>query len=250
MACSSCSQNTCNCTSTSICETCIDVTSSECTYYKGYVSNTLSLPANFRFNTFAEKVLERIGTLPANYVDYKVLDTSTLNFANAVASANQLKLIIKQTSPTSDITLTADLAKHICLVSLTPASTFSVLTASASAIPGSSIFTKEHTFLTDTITIGSTINKRTGTQLVSGSITFIPASTQNFTFTLFEGSTTVKTVTVPGVNAVCQTVVLKGVSSYSNTNTTKTFTFKVASGSSNTTINILAGDFEVREYEY
>lgn len=249
MACTSCSQTTCNCTPTSICETCIDVTSSECIYYKGYLENSLSLSANFRFNTFAEKVLEKIGTLPASYVDYKVLNTSTLNFANAVASANQLKLIIKQT-PLDDITLTADLAKHICLVSLTPASTFSVSTSSASAIPGGSIFTKDHTFLTDTITIGSTNNKRTGTQLVSGSIIFIPASTQNFTFTLFEGSNTVKTVTVPGVSGVCQTVVLKGVYNYSSTSTTKTFTFKVASGSSNTTINILAGDFEVKEYEY
>jgi hypothetical protein len=81
MACSSCSPSTCNCTPTAICETCIDVTSSECIYYRGYLENSLSLSANFRFNTFAEKVLDRIDSLPANYVDYKVLDTSTLNFA-------------------------------------------------------------------------------------------------------------------------------------------------------------------------
>lgn len=69
MACTSCSQTTCNCTSTSICETCIDVTSSECIYYKGYLTNNLGLAANFRFNTFAEKVIDVLGGINS------VLDT-------------------------------------------------------------------------------------------------------------------------------------------------------------------------------
>lgn len=69
MACTSCSQTTCNCTPTSICETCIDVTSSECIYYKGYLTNNLGLAANFRFNTFAEKVIDVLGGINS------VLDT-------------------------------------------------------------------------------------------------------------------------------------------------------------------------------
>lgn len=69
MACTSCSQTTCNCTPTSICETCVDVTSSECIYYKGYLTNNLGLAANFRFNTFAEKVIDVLGGINS------VLDT-------------------------------------------------------------------------------------------------------------------------------------------------------------------------------
>jgi hypothetical protein len=75
MACSSCSQNTCNCTSTSICETCIDVTSSECIYYKGSLTNNLGLSANFRFNTFAEKVVEVLGGINS------ILDTYPISVA-------------------------------------------------------------------------------------------------------------------------------------------------------------------------
>jgi hypothetical protein len=248
MACSSCSQNTCNCTSTSICETCIDVTSSECIYYKGYVNNSLSLPANFRFNTFAEKVLDRIGTLPASYDDYQVDDVQ-LDFGNGNAAKNTIKVTIGQTGGLSDVIDTISIIKHACLVSLTTNASFAV-TTTAAAIPGSSIHANDHSFSTDTVTIGNTVNKRVGKQLVSGNVTFVPGSTQNFTFTLFEGSNSLKAVTVPGVSGVCQTISLKAIYDYASTSSTKTFTIKVASGSSSTTINILAGDFEVIEYEY
>jgi hypothetical protein len=247
MACTSCSQTTCNCTPTSICETCVDVTSSECIYYKGYVNNSLSLPANFRFNTFAEKVLDRIGTLPANYVDYQVDDVQ-IDFGNSNAAKNTIKITVGQTGGLSDIIDTISIIKHACLVSLTTNASFAV-TTTAAAIPGSSIYVNEHSFSTDTVTIGGTVNKRLGKQLVSGTVIFVPASSQNFTFTLFEGSTSLKTVTVPGVSGVCQTISLKAIYDYASTASTKTFTIKVASAS-NTTINILAGDFEVREYEY
>lgn len=248
MACSSCSPSTCNCTPTAICETCIDVTSSECTYYKGYYSNSLSLPANFRFNTFAEKVLDRIGTLPASYDDFQV-DNVQLTFADGTAGKNTIRIAIEQTGGLSDVIDSISIIKHACLVSLTTNATFSV-TTSAAAIPGSSIHANEHSFSTDTVTIGNTVNKRVGKQLVSGTVTFVPGSTQNFTFTLFEGSNSLKAVTVPGVSGACQTISLKAIYDYSVTSSTKTFTIKVASGSSSTTINILAGDFEVREYEY
>ena len=248
MACTSCSQTTCNCTSTSICETCIDVTSSECTYYKGFYSNSLSLPANFRFNTFAEKVLDRIGTLPASYDDFQI-DDLQLTFADGTAGKNTLRVLIGQTGGLSDVIDSISIIKHACLVSLTTNATFAV-TTTAAAIPGSSAYVSEHSFTTDTVTIGGTVNKRVGNQLVSGNVTFVPASSQNFTFTLFEGSTSLKAVTVPGVSGVCQTISLKAIYDYASTAATKTFTIKVASGTSSTTINILAGDFEVREYEY
>ena len=248
MACTSCSQTTCNCTSTSICETCIDVTSSECTYYKGFYSNSLSLPANFRFNTFAEKVLDRIGTLPASYDDFQI-DDLQLTFADGTAGKNTLRVLIGQTGGLSDVIDSISIIKHACLVSLTTNATFAV-TTTAAAIPGSSAYVSEHSFTTDTVTIGGTVNKRVGNQLVSGNVTFVPASSQNFTFTLFEGSNSLKAVTVPGVSGVCQTISLKAIYDYASTAATKTFTIKVASGTSSTTINILAGDFEVREYEY
>jgi hypothetical protein len=75
MACTSCSQTTCNCTPTSICETCIDVTSSECIYYKGSLTNNLGLSANFRFNTFAEKVVQVLGGIDS------ILDTYPISVA-------------------------------------------------------------------------------------------------------------------------------------------------------------------------
>jgi len=247
MACSSCSQNTCNCTSTSICETCIDVTSSECIYYKGYVNNSLSLPANFRFNTFAEKVLDRIGTLPASYDDYQVDDVQ-LDFGNGNAAKNTIKVTIGQTGGLSDVLDTISIIKHCALVELTTNATFAVTTSYAS-IPGSSLHANEHSFSTDTVTIGGTVAARDGKQLVSASIIFTPASSQNFIFRLYEGTNVLKTVTIPGVSGVCQTVVLKDIYDYT-AGSSKTFTFKVASGTSSSTINILAGDFEVREYEY
>ena len=223
-----------------------DITSSECIYYKGYYPNSFGLSANFRFNTFAEQVLTRMETLPAS-TDYRV-NSLSLNFADGVAAENTLRIKIVQTG-LSDIIQTIALTKHIALAKLNTNSSFSV-TTSATAITGTQEYAFQHAFATDTITIGSGGAKRTGTQLVSASIIFIPASTQNFIFTLFEGSNTVKTVTVPGVSGVCQTIVLKGVYTYESVDSTKTFTFKVASASSSTTINILAGDFEVKEFEY
>lgn len=248
MTCSSCSNN-CTCSQTNICETCTDVNSSECIYYKGQLNNSLGLSANFRFNTFAEKVIERIGTLPANYVDYQV-DAVTLDFGNSNAAKNTLKITVGQTGSLPDIISTISLVKHAAFVSLNTNSTFAV-TTSAAAIPGTSVYTNEHAFSTDTITIGSTVNKRLGKQLVSASITFVPASVQNYTFTLFEGSNVLKAVTIPANSTTTPlTVNLKTIYDYTSTASTKTFTFKVASGSSSTTINILSGDFEVKEYEY
>lgn len=246
MACTSCSQTTCNCTPTSICETCVDVTSSECIYYKGYYPNSLGLSANFRFNTFAETVLAKLGTLPASINDYRVTGL-VLNFADTIAATNTLRIKIEQTG-LSDIIQNISIIKHAVLARLNTNSSFAV-TTTATNIPGTQEYAYAHAFATDTITIGSNTPKRAGTQLVSASIIFVPASTQSFSFTLYEGSNVLKTITIPCTSNVAQTITLKDTYTYASSDVTKTFTFKVASAS-NTTINILAGDFEVREYEY
>jgi hypothetical protein len=84
MACSSCSPSTCNCTPTAICETCIDVTSSECIYYKGYITNNLGLASNFRFNTFAEKVIDVLGGINSVLDTYPV----SIDFARDLTLAH------------------------------------------------------------------------------------------------------------------------------------------------------------------
>jgi hypothetical protein len=113
MACTSCSQNTCNCTSTSICETCIDVTSSECIYYKGYLTNNLGLAANFRFNTFAEKVIDVLGGINSVLDTYPIsIDLARDNTASHPSSYESIITLNKTVtiggSPTDFIKDTID----------------------------------------------------------------------------------------------------------------------------------------------
>lgn len=113
MACTSCSQTTCNCTPTSICETCVDVTSSECIYYKGYLTNNLGLAANFRFNTFAEKVIDVLGginsVLDTYPIAFDLTRDTTLSHPSGYTSTITLnKTVTIGGSPTSTITDSVD----------------------------------------------------------------------------------------------------------------------------------------------
>jgi len=113
MACTSCSQTTCNCTPTSICETCIDVTSSECIYYKGYLTNNLGLAANFRFNTFAEKVIDVLGGINSVLDTYPIeidlaRDTTAAHPSSYESTITFNKTVTINGSPTDFIKDTID----------------------------------------------------------------------------------------------------------------------------------------------
>jgi len=58
-----------NTTSSTGCESCVDVFNSECVYYKGSISNNLALGSNFRLNTFIENVITRLNALPSSLTD-------------------------------------------------------------------------------------------------------------------------------------------------------------------------------------
>lgn len=249
MACSTCSSsNTCTCTSVNSCESCIDILNAECVYYKGYLNNSLSLPANFRFNTFAEKVLERIGTLPANYVDYRVSGDSTLDFANQNASINQLKLVVVQDG-LSDITLTTSLAKHACFVDLT--STTFAITGSPQLVSGQAAYQNIHTYDNDIIYIASDPSSRQGWQSVSAEISFYNSSiTDMFILYLYAGDTLLKMTWVSITPGNYYTLGARALYNCTDEGTPVEFTVKISTDGSNDNISINSGHFEVIEYAY
>lgn len=62
-----------NTTSSTGCESCVDVFNSECVYYKGSISNNLALGSNFRLNTFIENTITRLNSLPSSLSDTYIL---------------------------------------------------------------------------------------------------------------------------------------------------------------------------------
>jgi hypothetical protein len=62
-----------NTTSSTGCESCVDVFNSECVYYKGSISNNLALGSNFRLNTFIENTITRLNALPSSLTDTYIL---------------------------------------------------------------------------------------------------------------------------------------------------------------------------------
>lgn len=69
-----------NTTSSSGCESCVDVFNSECVYYKGSISNNLALGTNFRLNNFIENVITRLNSLPSSLTD-TYISTITPNYS-------------------------------------------------------------------------------------------------------------------------------------------------------------------------
>lgn len=248
MACTSCSQTTCNCTPTSICETCVDVTSSECIYYKGYYSNSLGLGANFRFNTFAETIIERVDQLPANLVDTKLTDV-TATFATY--AANTLSFTFTQTSPTVDITKNVSIAKHLCFATINTGNVS--VSDSETLLPITSARAVEHTVSNNTIVIGSQSGARIGWQEIYADLNFYTDTARVITIKLYQGSTLLKTMVVTTAAGTSTTnnynVSLKTLYNYSSTNSTQNFSIKLDTDT-NCTVTVVSGCLEVKEYGY
>lgn len=248
MACSSCSQNTCNCTSTSICETCIDVTSSECIYYKGYYSNSLGLGANFRFNTFAETIIERVDQLPADLVDTKLTNVAA---TFATAAANTLSFTFTQTTPTTAINTSVSIAKHQCFATINTGNVS--VSTSETVLPITSVRTVEHTVSSNTILIGSQAAARIGWQEIYADLNFYTDTARVITVKLYEGSNPLKTMVITTAAGTSTTnnynVSLKTLYNYSSTASTTNFSIKLDTDV-NCTVSVLSGCLEVKEYGY
>jgi len=116
MACNQCTPCT-NCTpptpvSTS-CEECADIISSSCVYYKGSFGNNLGLAANFRFNTFAEKVMQRFSTLPSSLAGDTQVETVTLSFDPGI---NQVYLEVNQSGDAPTRNASLDIRPYFAVV--------------------------------------------------------------------------------------------------------------------------------------
>lgn len=116
MACNQCTPCT-NCTpptpvSTS-CEECADIISSSCVYYKGSYGNNLGLPANFRFNNFAEKVLKRLSNLPDDLVDTSIASIAYTKNSNFLDLTTTITLT---DADDTEITGSLDLRRYYTIV--------------------------------------------------------------------------------------------------------------------------------------
>ena len=248
MACSSCSPSTCNCTPTAICETCVDVTSSECIYYKGYYSNSLGLSANFRFNTFAETIIERVDQLPANLVDTKLIDVSA-TFATYAAST--LSFTFSQTSPTSDIVKNVSIAKHWRFATINTGDVS--VSTTETVLPITSVNGVEHVVSSNTIVIGNGSNKRIGWQEIYTDLNFYTDTARTITVKLYQGSTELRKAIVTTAAGTSTTnnynVSLKALYNYTDTGSTQNFSIKLDTDT-NCTVSVVSGCLEVKEYGY
>jgi hypothetical protein len=88
MACSTCTSTCSNCTpptpASTYCETCVDIVSSECVYYKGAYSNCLGLVKNFRLDDFIERTMSILCSLQGggNTSDQRVTDAPVTRSAS------------------------------------------------------------------------------------------------------------------------------------------------------------------------
>lgn len=249
MACTTCSStNTCTCTPVTNCESCVDILNAECVYYKGYYSNSLGLPANFRFNTFAETIIERVDQLPANLVDTKLTDV-TATFGTY--ASNTLSFTFTQTSPTVDITKNVSIAKHLCFATINTGDVS--VSTSETLLPITSVRAVEHMVDTNTILIGNQSNARTGYQEIYADLNFYTNTDRVITIKLYEGSNVLKTMIVTTAAGTSTTnnynVSLKTLYNYSSTATTKNFSIKLDTDT-NCTVTIVSGCLEVKEYGY
>ena len=248
MACNQCTPCT-NCTpptpvSTS-CEECADIISSSCVYYKGGFGNNLGLPANFRFNTFAEKVMQRFSSLPSS-----ITDTQVTNFVSNNPTINQFSLVITQsTTPATDRNASLDIRPYFAIVPF--ATTTVSLTSNTPSVLsfGTTIETNKHAVNTSgyiTPETNASNGRRLGWQKLSAHLTFSTNTAGVATMQICQDSTVLaSSIITLAANASgtlsCQA--FNNFSSYDN----KQYNVKL-SFNNTCTITIANGTFEVKEY--
>jgi hypothetical protein len=137
MACSTCTSTCSNCTPPTVastyCETCVDIISTECVYYKGNYSNCLGLVKNFRLDDFIEKTLSILCSLEGggSAEDQYLKSTSTI-IRNATNNSWRFTYAFPNSSNNfnKDITITYNMA-HVAVESL---SSFTVSSNTAAEV--------------------------------------------------------------------------------------------------------------------
>lgn len=259
MACNQCTPCT-NCTpptpvSTS-CEECADIVSSSCVYYKGSYGNNLGLAANFRFNQFAEKVMQRFSDLPSSLLGTNY-ELTTLTAS--LVSVNQYEFSIDQNNNTSSpLNEDLDLRPYFAIVSLDSNTNIAITGNTGQQVGFNAII--EHNkhivnLTTDTITPETNLSNapRTGWQKLSASISFSSNAAGVATFQIKKGSTVLgeakTTVPLNGFGSISLNA-YDNYNSYVNANYQVHLKFDDTGGAYNTTIDVLDGTFEVKEYGY
>jgi len=259
MACNQCTPCT-NCTpptpvSTS-CEECADIISSSCVYYKGAYGNNLGLAANFRFNTFAEKVMQRFSDLPGSLTGTNYEVTS---LAANLVSVNQYHFEIEQTNNSNTpINEDLDLRPYFAIVKLNSTNNIAITSNSGAEIPFYSIIDNNKHIVdlnTNRVTPETNLSNapRTGYQKLSGTISFSSNAAGVATVQIKKGSTVLSQAKATVSQNGFVTISLSAYDNYNtfvNANYHMYLFFDDTASAYNTTIDVLDGTFEVKEYGY
>jgi hypothetical protein len=199
MACNQCTPCT-NCTPPTpvsiSCEECADIISSSCVYYKGSYGNNLGLPANFRFNNFAEKVLKRLSNLPDDLVDTSV---DSIEF---IPSSNFLDVTAKITltdEDSTEITGSLDVRRYYTIVEFAEGtksidSSSTILTLKTNAAVNHNVNHSTTGYINPLTTINT--GGRVGRYRINGVINFLSDKTGDLTIDINKSNTTLKSYTV------------------------------------------------------
>jgi hypothetical protein len=262
MACNQCTPCT-NCTpptpvSTS-CEECADIISSSCVYYKGSYGNNLGLAANFRFNEFAEKVMYRFSKLPASLgTQSYLINTFTVDDV----AVNEPNFTINQNTggdETTNINLSLDLRPHFAIVKLNSTNNIAINSNTGAIIPfASTIATNKHIVNLGTNKITPDTNQsngpRTGYQKLSGNISFSPNASGVATIQIKKDTTLLSEAKVNVLSGEYASVSVNAYDHYDTLGINALYhmyiKFDDVDSDYNTTIDVVDGTFEVKEYGF
>jgi hypothetical protein len=199
MACNQCTPCT-NCTPPTpvsiSCEECADIISSSCVYYKGSYGNNLGLPANFRFNNFAEKVLKRLSNLPDDLVDTSVDSiefTPSSNFLDLTAT------ITLTDEDSTEINGSLDVRRYYTVVEFAEGtksidSSSTILTLKTNAAVNHNVNHSTTGYINPLTSINN--GGRVGRYRINGVINFLSDKTGDLTIDINQSNTTLKSYTV------------------------------------------------------
>jgi len=137
MACSTCTSTCSNCTpptpASTYCETCVDIVSSECVYYKGAYSNCLGLVKNFRLDDFIEKTLSILCSLQGggSVNDQYLISTTSIN---RNATNNNWAFAYKFPTNTNDFTKEITITYNMAHVEVEILNSFTISTNTSSKV--------------------------------------------------------------------------------------------------------------------
>ena len=115
------------------CETCVDIISTECVYYKGTYSNCLGLVKNFRLDDFIEKTLSILCSLDGGgSASDQYLKTTTS--INRNATNNNWTFAYKFPTNTNDFTKEITITYNIAHVEVELMSSFYIATNSSAKV--------------------------------------------------------------------------------------------------------------------